>query len=166
MVPMDHMPRPRSGRYSPERAGYGLEKDVMKVLVIDDEPDVLMLCRVNLELAGHQVVEASNGQDGLELALAERPDAVVLDLMLPKLDGFSVLETLAGNEQTRDVPVILLTAKTQREDRRAAWRAGCTEYVTKPFSPVDLVKVAERAADMSAGERSDRRERELSLLSS
>jgi DNA-binding response OmpR family regulator len=136
----------------------------MKVLVIDDEPDVLMLCRVNLELAGHEVVEASNGEDGLELALAERPDAVVLDLMLPKLDGISVLENLARNEDTRDVPVILLTAKTQREDRRAAWRAGCTEYLTKPFSPVDLVRVAERAAKMSAADRSDRRERELALL--
>jgi CheY-like chemotaxis protein len=137
---------------------------VLKVLVIDDEPDVLMLCRVNLELAGHEVVEASNGEDGLELALSQRPDAIVLDLMLPKLDGISVLEALGADQQTRDVPVILLTAKTQREDRRAAWRAGCTEYLTKPFSPVDLVKVAERVAGMSASERSDRRERELELL--
>jgi len=161
---MGHMARPHSGRYSPKRADYGAETDVMKVLVIDDEPDVLMLCRVNLELAGHEVVEASNGEDGLELAMAERPDAVVLDLMLPKLDGISVLEALTANEQTRHVPVILLTAKTQREDRRAAWRAGCTEYLTKPFSPVDLVKIAERAAGMSAAERSDRRERELELL--
>jgi DNA-binding response OmpR family regulator len=136
----------------------------MKVLVIDDEPDVLMLCRVNLELAGHEVLEASNGQMGLELALSEHPDAVVLDLMLPKLDGISVLESLATEEQTRDLPVILLTAKTQREDRRAAWRAGCTEYLTKPFSPVDLVKIAERAAGMTAAERSNRRERELELL--
>ena len=161
---MDHTARPRSGRYSPKQASYGLETVVMKVLVVDDEPDVLMLCRVNLELAGHEVVEASNGEDGLELALAERPDAVVLDLMLPKLDGISVLEALAGREETRHVPVILLTAKTQREDRRAAWAAGCTEYLTKPFSPVDLVKIAERAAEMSAAERSDRRERELALL--
>ena len=136
----------------------------MKVLVIDDEPDVLMLCRVNLELAGHEVVEAANGEDGLELALAQGPDAIVLDLMLPKRDGISVLEALTADERTRNVPVILLTAKTQREDRRAAWRAGCTEYLTKPFSPVDLVKIAERAAEMSASERSDRRERELELL--
>jgi two-component system alkaline phosphatase synthesis response regulator PhoP len=162
---MGHTARPRADRYSSKRTDYGQETDVMKVLVIDDEPDVLMLCRVNLELAGHEVVEASNGEDGLELALAEHPDAVVLDVMLPKLDGISVLETLAASEETRDVPVILLTAKTQREDRRAAWRAGCTEYLTKPFSPVDLVKVAERAAEMSAAERTDRRQRELALLS-
>jgi two-component system alkaline phosphatase synthesis response regulator PhoP len=164
MGPMGHAVRARFGRYFPKRQGYGQETILMKVLVIDDEPDVLMLCRVNLELAGHEVVEASNGEDGLELVLAERPDAVVLDLMLPKLDGISVLENLARNEGTRDVPVILLTAKTQREDRRAAWRAGCTEYLTKPFSPVDLVSVAERAAEMSAADRSARRERELALL--
>ena len=96
----------------------------MRVLVIDDEPDVLMLCRVNLELAGHEVIEATNGEVGLELALREQPDVVVLDVMLPKLDGISVLGTLANDEQTRDLPVILLTAKTQLEDRRAGWRAG------------------------------------------
>jgi len=106
----------------------------MRVLVIDDEPDVLMLRRVNLELAGHEVIEATNGEAGLELALRERPDVVVLDVMLPKSDGISVLGTLANDEQTRGLPVILLTAKTQLEDRRAGWRAGCNECLTKPFS--------------------------------
>ena len=136
----------------------------LRVLVIDDEPDVLMLCRVNLKLAGHEVIEATNGEAGLELALRERPDVVVLDVMLPTMDGISVLGTLANDEQTRDVPVILLTAKTQLEDRRAGWRAGCTEYLTKPFSPVDLVGIAERASAMSTLERSHRRQRELAQL--
>ena len=121
----------------------------LRVLVIDDEPDVLMLCRVNLELAGHEVIEATNGEAGLELALREHPDVVVLDVMLPTMDGISVLATLANDEQTRDVPVILLTAKTQLEDRRAGWRAGCTEYQTKPFSPDDMVGISERASAMS-----------------
>ena len=132
----------------------------LRVLVIDDEPDVLMLCRVNLELAGHEVIEATNGEAGLELALRERPDVVVLDVMLPRMDGISVLGTLANDELTRDVPVILLTAKTQLEDRRA----GCSEYLTKPFSPVDLVGIAERASATSALERSHRRTRELAQL--
>jgi DNA-binding response OmpR family regulator len=136
----------------------------LRVLVIDDEPDVRMLCRVNLRLAGHEVIEASSGEAGLELALRERPDVVVLDVMLPKMDGISVLGTLANDEQTREVPVILLTAKTQLEDRRAGWRAGCSEYLTKPFSPVDLVGIAERAREMSALERSHRRKRELAQL--
>lgn len=136
----------------------------MRVLVIDDEPDVLMLCRVNLELAGHQVLEAANGEAGLDLALHERPDVIVLDLMLPKLDGLSVLAALTSDEATRDLPVILLTAKTQMEDRRAAWRAGCAEYLTKPFSPVELVRIAERAYGMSVAERSLHSQEELAQL--
>ena len=136
----------------------------LRVLVIDDEPDVLMLCRVNLELAGHEVIEATNGEAGLGLALREHPDVVVLDVMLPRMDGISVLATLGNDELTRDVPVILLTAKTQLEDRRAGWRAGCSEYLTKPFSPVDLVGIAERASATSALERSHRQQRELAQL--
>lgn len=136
----------------------------MRVLVIDDEPDVLMLCRVNLESAGHQVVEATTGEAGLELAARERPDVVVLDVMLPRMDGLSVLGRLTEDDRTRDVPVILLTAKRQLEDRRAGWQAGCADYMTKPFSPVELVGIAERACDLSAAERSMRTEQELARL--
>lgn len=165
MLLSGHSVCPRSDRYPQEQVVYG-RSDEMRVLVIDDEPDVLMLCRVNLELAGHDVLEASSGEAGLELALRERPDVVVLDVMLPKIDGISVLGTLANDDQTRDVPVILLTAKTQLEDRRAGWRAGCSEYLTKPFSPVDLVGIAERARAMSTKDRSRRRQRELAQLGS
>ncbi len=133
----------------------------MRVLVIDDEPDVLMLCRMNLERAGHEVLEASNGQDGLDVALRERPDLVVLDLMLPTIDGFAVLDDLASDEATRNVPVILLTAKTHREDRRAAWVAGCSGYMTKPFSPIELVGLIDRTHRMTQQERSARREQAL-----
>ena len=136
----------------------------MRVLVIDDEPDVLMLCRVNLQLAGHEVIEASNGKAGLELARDLEPDVVVLDVMLPKVDGLTVLADLAASEATRDIPVIMLTAKTQLEDRRKAWRAGCTEYLTKPFSPIELVELVGRARGMSSQERSARRERALASL--
>jgi DNA-binding response OmpR family regulator len=136
----------------------------MRVLVIDDEPDVLMLCRVNLQLAGHEVVEASNGKVGLELARTLRPDVVVLDVMLPKVDGLTVLHELASSEETRNIPVIMLTAKTQLEDRREAWRAGCAEYLTKPFSPIELAELVGRARAMSTQERSERRERALASL--
>jgi two-component system response regulator RpaA len=136
----------------------------MRVLVIDDEPDVLMLCRVNLQLAGHEVVEAANGKAGLELARTLEPDVVVLDIMLPKVDGLTVLHELAASEATRHIPVIMLTAKTQLEDRRKAWRAGCTEYLTKPFSPIELVELVGRARGMSSEERSERRERALASL--
>lgn len=137
----------------------------MRVLVIDDEPDVLLLCRVNLEIAGHEVLEAPNGEDGLRLAMHERPDVILLDLMLPTIDGLSVLEDLGGHEGTRDTPVILLTAKAQLEDRIAGWRAGCTEYVTKPFSPVDLAQTVDRVVEMSPDERRSRRRLELEQLS-
>jgi DNA-binding response OmpR family regulator len=136
----------------------------MRVLVIDDEPDVLLLCRVNLELAGHEVLEAPSGEQGLKLAFDERPDLVVLDLMLPVKDGLSVLEDLLSDPRTSGTPVILLTAKTQLQDRLAGWRAGCAEYVTKPFSPGALVEMVERVVDVPAAERAARREREVEHL--
>jgi two-component system alkaline phosphatase synthesis response regulator PhoP len=136
----------------------------MRVLVIDDEPDVLMLCRLNLELAGHEVFEAESGERGLELAKDERPDVVVLDIMLPKTDGFQVLNDLTAQDAMPDLPVILLTAKTMMEDRLAGWRAGCTEYMTKPFSPIDLVDAVGRVHAMTPGQRSEYRLRVLQHL--
>jgi DNA-binding response OmpR family regulator len=136
----------------------------MRVLVIDDEPDVLLLCRVNFELAGHEVLEAPNGERGLELALREEPDVIVLDVMLPLRDGLSVLEDLLSNPRTRGTPVVLLSAKTQMQDRLAGWRAGCTEYVTKPFSPVALAELVEQVAEMGPAERRARRQHELGHL--
>src|SRR5215207_7144060 len=108
----------------------------MRVLVIDDEPDVLLLCRVNLQFAGHEVLEAPNGECGFELATTEAPDVILLDVMLPKRDGISILQDLSEHPVTSTVPVVLLTAKAQIEDQLRGWRAGCGEYVTKPFSPV------------------------------
>jgi len=136
----------------------------MRVLVIDDEPDVLLLCRVNLQIAGHEVLEAPDGEHGLDLARTRGPDVIVLDVMLPTRDGLSVLGDLGADARTRDTPVILLTAKTQVEDRLAGWRAGCSEYVTKPFSPVSLADTVSRVAEMSPDERIARRVRELASL--
>jgi DNA-binding response OmpR family regulator len=137
----------------------------MRVLVIDDEPDVLLVCRVNLQAAGHDVLEAPDGESGLVLARERDPEVIVLDVMLPGRDGLSILGDLSADERTVETPVILLTAKTQDEDVLAGWQAGCTEYVTKPFAPADLVATIERVARMSASERRDRRELELARLS-
>ncbi len=136
----------------------------MRVLVIDDEPDVLLLCRVNLEIAGHEVLEAPNGELGLELALSTEPDVIVLDVMLPAKDGLEVLGELLSDRRTQRTPVILLTAKAQAEDRLAGWRAGCSEYVTKPFSPAALAQIVDRVAEMPIAERNARRDRELERL--
>lgn len=136
----------------------------MRVLVIDDEPDVLLLCRVNLDLAGHEVVEAESGEAGLELARDERPDVVVLDVMLPERDGLQIMADMAAEDGLRDVPVILLTAKTRIKDRLAGWRAGCTEFITKPFSPLDLVEAIGRVHGMTTEQRAERRRHALAHL--
>lgn len=136
----------------------------VRVLIIDDEPDVLLLCRVNLGFAGHEVLEASNGERGVELAMGERPDVIVLDVMLPERDGFSVLEELSTDTRTRDTPVILLTARARDADLLRGWQAGCTEYVTKPFSPSALADTVDRVAEMTAEERRQHRAQQLGRL--
>ncbi len=109
-----------------------------KVLVIDDEPDILLLCRVNLGQAGMEVQEAESGQAGLEAALADTPDAVVLDLMMPGMDGFEVLRRLREDERTSDVPVLVLSARTGQAERARCATLGANEFVAKPFFPDEL----------------------------
>lgn len=128
-----------------------------RVLVIDDEPDVLLLCRVNLQHAGHDVLEAADGESGLALAVDELPDAVVLDLMLPMIDGYRVLAALQADERTRAIPVLVLTAKAQREDRVRCWEEGASEYMTKPFSPAALSATLAQLMAMSHEQREERR---------
>src|SRR5687767_15984670 len=96
----------------------------MRILVVDDEPDVLLVCRVNLQGEGHVVLEAPDGEAGLERARSERPDLIVLDIMLPHQDGFAILDKLKREPETRDIPVVLLTAKAREEDQIRGWRAG------------------------------------------
>lgn len=136
----------------------------MRVLVIDDEPDVLLLCKVNFEFAGHEVLEAPDGEKGIEVAASEHPDLIVLDLMLPNRDGISVLEELGTRFDTREVPVVLLTAKAQAQDQLRGWEAGASEYVTKPFSPITLTDLVQRVIQMSPEERRRRREQALGDL--
>jgi DNA-binding response OmpR family regulator len=128
-----------------------------RVLVIDDEPDVLLLCRVNLQHAGYDVLEAADGERGLALAVGELPDAVVLDLMLPLMDGYGVLAALQADERTRTIPVLVLTAKAQREDRVRCWEEGASEYMTKPFSPAALSATLAQLMAMSPEQREERR---------
>jgi DNA-binding response OmpR family regulator len=128
-----------------------------RVLVVDDEPDVLLLCRVNLQHAGHEVSEAGDGALAIELAREELPDAIVLDLMLPQVSGYQVLAALRDDEATRDIPVCVLTAKAQLEDKIRCWQEGASEFMTKPFSPAVLTETLEALIDMAPGERSERR---------
>jgi DNA-binding response OmpR family regulator len=108
------------------------------VLIADDDPDILMLVRFRLERAGYEVVSAPDGQAALDLALAREPDLAVLDVMMPRLDGYEVTRELRRHEATRGMPVILLTARVQEADVQRGIEAGADDYVPKPFSPQEL----------------------------
>jgi DNA-binding response OmpR family regulator len=126
----------------------------MKVLVIDDEAPIRLLCRVNLEAEGVEVVEAADGEQGLEVARAEEPDAILLDVMLPGLHGWAVAERLLEDETTRNIPIIFLTARADLRDRARGMDLGGVDYVTKPFNPVDLAPLVRGV--VAAVERGDR----------
>ena len=108
------------------------------VLVADDDPDILALITFRLERAGYDVVGANDGEQALQLALAQPPDLLVLDVMMPKLDGYEVTTRLRQNERTRRVPIILLTARVQEADIARGFEVGADDYVKKPFSPQEL----------------------------
>jgi DNA-binding response OmpR family regulator len=126
----------------------------MKTLVIDDEAPIRLLCRVNLEAEGIEVLEAAEGKTGLELAKKERPDAILLDVMMPGMDGWNVAEQLLADEATRAIPIIFLTARADLRDRVRGLDVGGLDYVTKPFNPVDLAVLVREVVD--AVERGDR----------
>jgi len=124
------------------------------VLVIDDERSIRMLCRVNLAASGMKVYEASDGRQGLELARKERPDLVLLDVMMPELDGWSVARELAAEDETRDIPIIFLTARADPADRRLGEQLGGVGYVIKPFDPVTIGDFVEEVlVRLERGER-------------
>jgi len=133
----------------------------MRVLVADDEPPIRLLCQVNLAVAGIGVLQAEDGEEALALARAEAPDLILLDLMMPRLDGWTVAEELAADKRTSDIPVVFLTARATTADRRRAEELGALGYVLKPFDPVGLAPlVAGVVARCSRGEADElRRER-------
>ncbi|MGQ0538545.1 MAG: response regulator [Gemmatimonadaceae bacterium] len=110
-----------------------------RVLVVDDEPDILALVAYHLVRAGYRVSTASSGPDALAMARSEKPTLVVLDLMLPGMSGFAVLEALRADAGTRDVAVLMLTARKDEPDRIRGLSLGADDYLTKPFSPQELV---------------------------
>ena len=116
-----------------------------KVLVVDDEEGIRVLCRVNLELEGYEVLEAANGQVALDAARGSRPDVIFLDIMMPKMDGWDCLSALKEDPSTEPIPVVMLTARTSEEDQLRAWGGGVIEYLTKPFNPQRLVESAGQA---------------------
>ena len=109
------------------------------ILVVDDERDIVELVRYNLAQAGYRVVSASDGRQAVDLARRERPDLIVLDLMLPVLPGAEVARTLKQDEKTRAIPILMLTARGEEVDRVVGFELGADDYVVKPFAPRELV---------------------------
>jgi DNA-binding response OmpR family regulator len=134
-----------------------------RVLVVDDQPDIRLMCRVNLALEGYDVLEAVDGEVGLRAVFDELPDLVLLDVMMPGIDGWEVLQTLKADERTAHIPVILLTARVQREDEIRGWSLGAADYLSKPFNPSTLTEVVNRT--LLAENEEDRRRRALDKLS-
>ena len=115
-----------------------------RVLICDDDPVILRLLEVNLELEGYQVLSAHNGQEALEIAQNELPDLIVMDIMMPRLNGYEAAEVLKSNTDTASIPVVFLSAKAQQSDIDRGKAYGVDEYLTKPFDPGDLLDVVER----------------------
>jgi two-component system, OmpR family, alkaline phosphatase synthesis response regulator PhoP len=122
-----------------------------KILAVDDEKHIVRLVQVNLERQGYEVVTANDGREALEKVDAERPDLVVLDVMMPYMDGFEVLQNMRRNPATRDIPVIMLTAKAQDADVFKGWQSGVDCYLTKPFNPMELMSFVKRIFDSMDG---------------
>ena len=131
-----------------------------RVLVIDDEADVRLLYRVNLRHAGHDVLEV-DGETGIELAFTHLPDALVLDLMLPTVDGFEVLRTLRADERTRELPVLVLTANARLDDHRRCFELGADHVITKPFVPEALIEGIDHLMSSDHDDRVARRREAL-----
>lgn len=126
------------------------------VLVVEDEVDVVDLVRYNLNRAGFSVLIADNGVKGLEMARKNRPNVIVLDLMLPKLNGYEVCKALKGDRDTEALPVLMLTAKSEPTERVRGLEMGADDYVTKPFSPRELVlRVQALLRRLRSGARND-----------
>jgi two-component system alkaline phosphatase synthesis response regulator PhoP len=112
---------------------------VKRILAVDDEPQILRLVSLSLKAGGFEVIEASDGLSAIEIAEAEQPDLILLDVMMPVLDGYEACRRLKENDATRDIPVVMLTAKTQLTEEKAGLDSGAQDYISKPFTPKDLV---------------------------
>ena len=135
------------------------------VLVIDDEAPIRLLCKVNLEAEGMDVLEAADGRSGLDLARDQQPDVILLDVMMPGLDGWRVAEELLEDDRTAGIPIIFLTARAEFRDRARGLDIGGVDYVTKPFNPLDLAQLVRGLLErIDRGERDELRGEKLAEL--
>ncbi len=110
-----------------------------RILAVDDEPHILKLVSFSLRAQGFEVLEASDGLAAVEMAEKEQPDLILLDVMMPALDGYEACRRIKANPATKDIPVVMLSAKSQKTEQSAGVQAGALDYICKPFTPKDLV---------------------------
>ena len=133
-----------------------------RVLVIDDEAPIRLLCRVNLEAEGMEVIEAADGPTGLERARTASPDVILLDVMMPELDGWRVAEQLLDDSTTTTIPIVFLTARAEFRDRARGLDIGGVDYITKPFNPLELAPLVRNLLGrIERGERDELRREKL-----
>lgn len=116
-----------------------------RILIVDDEADLVSVLRLGLELEGYEVIDAGDGEEGLRRAREDRPELMLLDLMLPKLDGYKVCRSLKFDERFKSLPIFILSARPGAQDRRLAFEMGADLFITKPYEMTELVaKIRER----------------------
>ncbi len=118
-----------------------------RILLVEDEKNIVLGVTICLRSAGHEVEVAEDGVDALKKIRHDKPDLVLLDLVMPRLNGLDALKTMKENEETRDIPVIVLSARAQEEDIRRAMDLGADDYMAKPFRPVELLEVIEKVLE-------------------
>ena len=129
----------------------------MRILVIDDDPGVRVLCRIAFRAGGDEILEAASGREGLELLATEHVDAVVLDVMLPSVNGFEILRRIRQDDRMSHLPVVLLSVRVGIQDQIDGWRAGADDYLTKPFSPAALAAKVYEICGIEPLDRVDQR---------
>jgi CheY-like chemotaxis protein len=151
-----HRPEPGGGV-----GGGSAPETPASVLLVDDEPAIRTICRVNLEGDGFSVLEAKDGAEALEEVRRQRPSLVLLDVMMPGVDGWDVAETLASDVGMRDIPVVFLSARVAPEDRLRAQELGAVGYVVKPFDPLELAGTVRDVLERVARGEREQLNREL-----
>jgi len=124
-----------------------------RILVVDDEIYIVHILDFSLGMEGYEVITALDGEQALEKARAEKPDLIVLDIMMPKLDGYETCKMLKADASTKDIPVILLSAKGRNVDQKIGFEVGADDYITKPFSPRKLVERINAILGQSSSQR-------------
>jgi len=148
-------PREHGARFRAAEGAESRSTAAGRILIVDDESSIRLVCQLNLDAVGFQTLEAPDGETALTLARGEQPDLILLDVMLPGIDGWTVAQQLGAASETRDIPILFLSARSEPSDEARAYEVGALGYLTKPFDPEELI-----ARVQNVLERDGRGERE------